>query len=106
MMGAAIMAARGALRAGIGRITIHSPRCGFNSCQTNLPEAMFEPDGNDIVITNIPQKHDYNVIAIGPGIGTHEYTVRAIESLIVAAKKPLVIDADALNCTSTAPVNA
>ena len=103
MMGAAIMAARGALRAGIGRITIHSPRCGFNSCQTNLPEAMFEPDGNDIVITNIPQKHDYNVIAIGPGIGTHEYTVRAIESLIVSAKKPLVIDADALNCIAQRP---
>ena len=86
MMGAAIMAARGALRAGIGRITIHSPRCGFNSCQTNLPEAMFEPDGNDIVITNIPQN-----------------TVRDIESLIVAAKKPLVIDADALNCIAQRP---
>ncbi|MCM1021494.1 MAG: NAD(P)H-hydrate dehydratase [Muribaculum sp.] len=103
MMGAAVMAARGALRAGVGRITVHSPRCGFNALQTGLPEAMFEHDSNDIVITNITLKHDYNVIAVGPGIGTHEYTVRAVEALISAAQKPLVIDADALNCIAQRP---
>ena len=103
MMGAAAMAAKGALRAGVGKLTVHAPRCGFNTLQTGLPEAMFEPDGNDIVITNIPQKHDYNVIAVGPGIGTHEYTAKAVESLIMAAKKPMVIDADALNCIAQRP---
>lgn len=103
MMGAAAMSARGALRAGVGKLTVHAPRCGFNTLQAGLPEAMFEPDGNDIVVTNIPQKHDYNVIAVGPGMGTHEYTVKAVESLILAAKKPMVIDADALNCIAQRP---
>ncbi len=103
MMGASLMAARGALRAGVGKITVHAPRCGFQTLQIGVPEAMFEPDINDIIITNIPQKHDYDVIALGPGLGTHDYTVHAVEALISATQKPLIIDADALNCIAQRP---
>ena len=103
MMGAAQMASLGALRSGVGKLTVHAPRCGFMPMQTAVPEAMFHADQHDIVITEISPKHDYNVVAIGPGIGTHDYTVRAVETFINTASKPMVIDADALNCIAQRP---
>ncbi len=103
MMGAAQMCGRGALRAGIGKLSIHSPRCGYTSLQTALPEAMFQADHNDLIITDINVKHEYSAIAIGPGIGTHEYTVRAVEKFINAMSKPIIIDADAINCIAQRP---
>lgn len=103
MMGAAQMAALGALRSGVGRLTVHSPRCGFMPMQTAVPEAMFHADQHDIVITEISTRHEYDVVALGPGIGTHDYTVRAVEAFINTASKPMVIDADGLNCIAQRP---
>ena len=34
MMGAAVLAAKGALRAGAGLVTVHAPRCGYQVLQT------------------------------------------------------------------------
>ncbi len=103
MLGAAQLAARGALRAGIGRLTLHVPRCGFTALQTAVPEAMVQVDHNDGGVTEISLKHDYDVVGIGPGIGTHDLTIRAVETFIHTAKKPLVIDADGLNCIAMRP---
>lgn len=103
MMGAAQMCGRGALRSGAGKLSIQGPRCGFTCLQTALPEAMFQADHNDLIITDINVKHDYSSIAIGPGIGTHEYTVRAVEKFINGATKPIIIDADAINCIAQRP---
>ena len=66
MMGAAVMGARAALRSGVGKLTVHSPRCGYNIIQTSVPEALFQADHHDIAITDITLKHDYNAVAIGP----------------------------------------
>lgn len=98
MMGAAQLCGRGALRSGIGKLTIHSPRCGYHCLQTALPEAMFQADHEDLIVTDINVKHDYSAIAVGPGLGTHEYTVRAMEKFINSMEKPIIIDADAINC--------
>lgn len=103
MLGAAQLSAKGALRSGIGRLTLHAPRCGFNALQTAVPEAMLQVDHNDGGVTEIIIKHDYDVVAIGPGIGTHDLTIRALETFIHTAKKPLVIDADGLNCIAMRP---
>ncbi len=103
MMGAAHMAALGALRSGVGKLTVHAPRSGFIPMQTSVPEAMFHADHHDIVITDISPKHEYSVVALGPGIGTHDYTVRAVETFIGTATKPMVIDADGLNCIAQRP---
>lgn len=103
MLGAAQLAAKGALRSGIGKLTIHVPRCGFTVLQTAVPEAMVQVDHNDGGLTEIPLKHDYDVVAIGPGIGIHDLTIRALETFIHNAKKPLVIDADGLNCIALRP---
>ena len=40
MMGAAVLAARGALRTGAGLVTVHAPRCGYQVLQTAALEAV------------------------------------------------------------------
>lgn len=98
MVGASVLAARGALRSGVGKLTVFGPQCSFPIVQTAVPEAMFESDDDKLRITDIRIDHEYNSIAVGPGIGTAEVTVGAVEALFQRSKKPLVIDADALNC--------
>lgn len=103
MMGAAVLSAKSALRAGAGKVTVVSPRCGFNVLQSSVPEAMFVSDKNDIVTTRINLRHEYNAVAIGPGIGTHELTVAALDDFLASTKRPVILDADALNCIAGRP---
>lgn len=100
MMGAAVMAARGSLRAGVGKTTVHTAGWGYEVIQGQVPEVMFDPDKNDAVITEIRPPHAYSAVAIGPGIGTAEPTINALDSFLKSAAVPLVLDADALNCMS------
>ncbi|MDE6192318.1 MAG: NAD(P)H-hydrate dehydratase [Muribaculum sp.] len=104
MLGAAQLAARGALRAGVGKLTVHVPRCGFTVMQTAVPEAMVQVDHNDSGITEINLRHEYDAIALGPGMGTHDLTVRAVETFVNHSTKPLLIDADGLNCIAQRPM--
>ena len=102
MMGAALLATRSALRSGCGKVTCHAPRCGYLVMQTAAPEALFEtsPD-DDVCITDIELRRDYNAVAIGPGIGTDDVTIDALEAFLKVANansRPVVLDADALNC--------
>lgn len=100
-MGAAVLSATSCLRSGAGLVTCHIPQCGYNILQTALPEAMVITDFNSSFITNVEcdlSKH--NVIGIGPGIGTAKETRTALKKLVQQYKKPLVIDADGLNCIS------
>lgn len=103
MMGAAVMCSRAALRAGAGLVTVHSARCGMQILQTSVCEAMFEPDKNDRIISDMRLHHAHNAVAVGPGIGTFDETVNALEGLLKNAGAPLVIDADALNCIAKRP---
>ncbi len=103
MMGAAVLATRGALRSGVGKVTVSSPRCGFNILQSTVPEALFAEDRNDLIITEIAPQHQYNAIAIGPGIGTHAPTVKALEDYLAGNTNPVILDADALNCIASRP---
>lgn len=103
MMGAAVMAAKAAMRAGAGLVTVHSARCGMNILQTAVPEVMFEPDRNERSITDMSIFHDHQAIAVGPGIGDFEETINALERLLKNSKSPLILDADALNCISKRP---
>jgi len=103
MMGAAVLASEGALRAGVGKLLVHSPRCGFNILQSVVPEAMYHPDKNDIIITDLNLSREYHAVGIGPGLGTADLTVMAVENLLKRYRFPIVIDADALNCISRRP---
>ncbi|MCM1162955.1 MAG: NAD(P)H-hydrate dehydratase [Muribaculaceae bacterium] len=97
MMGAAVMAARGALRSGVGKLTVHSARCGFNVLQSQVPEALFSPDKDEIVISDMTPRFTFNAIGVGPGIGLNDATRGTFETLVKSQKRPMVIDADGLN---------
>lgn len=97
MMGAAVLSARAAMRAGVGALTVHAPKCGYIVLQTSVPEAMVDMDDNDEYVSSIPRKSKM-VYAIGPGIGTDSHTIDALEQFLRQASAPVVLDADALNC--------
>ncbi|MDE5839310.1 MAG: NAD(P)H-hydrate dehydratase [Muribaculaceae bacterium] len=103
MMGAAVLAARASLKCGAGLATVHTPRTGVTILQTAVPEAMFEPDRNERVISDMSLHHTHQAVAVGPGIGTNDLTINALESLLKTCKSPLVLDADALNCIVKRP---
>lgn len=108
MMGAAVLAVEGALRAGAGKVVAHTPRCGLEIMQTSEPCAMVDCDQSQKIITQFPTDSSrYSAIAVGPGIGTSDDTLRALEKALKvrsAAGEPVVIDADALNCIAQRPM--
>jgi len=103
MMGAAILAARGALRAGIGKISVNAPKCGFQILQGQVPEALYRHNRGELNIVEIHPERDFNAIALGPGIGTSELTVKAVEDFLATTNRPVILDADALNCIALKP---
>lgn len=97
-IGAAILAARACLRSGVGLLTIHAPACGNHSLQTAVPEAMVDSDLNEMINTTIStQLNKYDTVGIGPGIGTAYDTTALVQNTISSYRKPIVVDADALN---------
>ncbi|HEY4334646.1 MAG TPA: NAD(P)H-hydrate dehydratase [Puia sp.] len=103
-MGAALLASRACLRAGSGLLTAHIPGCGYSILQTGLPEAMLTMDPDERIHTTVPEGLDkYSVVGVGPGLGQAEETVNFFHQLLQRYRKPMVIDADALNILSTHP---
>lgn len=98
-MGASVLAARAAMRAGLGLLTVHVPRNGYTVIQTAVPEAMASIDPHDEIITSLPAIQSFDTIGIGPGLGTERQTAQVVEQAF-ASGKPMVIDADALNIVS------
>jgi len=103
MMGAAVMCAKACLKSGAGLATVHSSHCGMPVVQSSVPEAMFEPDRGEHFITDMTPHHAHQAVAVGPGIGTNDKTIDALESLLKTSPAPLVLDADALNCIARRP---
>lgn len=103
MMGAAVLAARGCLRAGVGKLTVNAPKWGFQVIQTAVPEALFSYNRGDQNIAEMHPDRKFNAIAAGPGIGTNELTVKALEDFLASASQPVVLDADAINCMAIRP---
>ncbi len=100
-MGAAILSSKACLRSGVGLVTCHIPKCGYEILQTALPEAMVFTDFNSSFITKVEEDiSKFNVIGVGPGIGTATETRAALKNLFQQYKKPMIIDADGLNCIS------
>ncbi|MCE5346571.1 MAG: NAD(P)H-hydrate dehydratase [Bacteroidales bacterium] len=99
-IGASVLGARAALRTGIGLLTCHIPSCGILIIQSALPEAMVISDMNENFITDVGNTDHYSAVGVGPGIGTGPETQKAIHNLLSECKKPMVLDADALNILS------
>ena len=103
MPGAAIMAASGALRAGVGRLTAALPQACQLAFSTNLPEAMLLslPEHAAGVILKserdkISSFKGANCFLIGPGLGRHDETQELVRDLLPYIDRPTVVDADGL----------
>lgn len=104
MMGAAQLAGIGALRSGIGKLTVESPKCGYKILQSTLPDALYQYNKGDFFITELVANRPYDAIAIGPGLGTNDATIKALEDFLLSRNAPVILDADALNCIARKPV--
>lgn len=104
MMGAAVLAAKGALRSGIGKLTVSTPMCGFPIIQTSVPEALYQYAESQEFFTRIKPHYSYDAVAVGPGIGTNEATINALDDYLSTVPSPVILDADALNCIALRPL--
>jgi ADP-dependent NAD(P)H-hydrate dehydratase / NAD(P)H-hydrate epimerase len=100
--GAARMAARAALRAGAGLVTLASPRDALIVNATALTAVMVRPV--DTVVEFGEQLSDkrFNTVVIGPGAGVGQRTVDFVHTAL-AAQRRVVLDADALTSFASAP---
>ncbi|MFV0391920.1 MAG: NAD(P)H-hydrate dehydratase, partial [Paludibacteraceae bacterium] len=92
MAGAAILASKGALRAGAGLLSVHSVEENRQILQTAVPEAIF--------LTEIKNPENYTSCAFGPGIGTSNEASEILFQLLESIQSPCILDADALNIIS------
>ncbi len=103
--GAPAMAGLGSYRSGAGLVTVAVPKSALTSVATFQPELMTEPLGETesgrvrfedaAQVLEILKK--MTVLAIGPGLGTEDETVRFVKRVYNEAEVPAVVDADALN---------
>ncbi len=107
--GAAVLATRAALRAGVGLVTLAIPSSLHQICAASVPEAMTElwpeKDGaidfeRAVVERAVAGKA---AVVVGPGLGTTRAVRRTVHHLLRRADLPLVLDADALNVLAGDP---
>jgi len=102
-VGAAVMSASACMRIGAGLSTAYIPGCAYEIMQTVLPEIMVLSDNNKKYLSNAPDTSIYNSIGAGPGIGNQLSTRDALINLLKHFRKPMVLDADALNLLAAHP---
>ena len=100
--GAARLAARGALRAGAGLVTIASPReaLGVNAA-ANLA-IMVRPIDGAAELEAFLSDRRLNVVAIGPGLGVGEATCGLVLAAL-SGDRSVVLDADAITSFARDP---
>ncbi len=95
MVGAALLAARAALKLGAGRVFVGL----FNetpAVDLEQPELMLRP------AQELLKMEQLDCIAIGPGLGQSQAAWHALDA-VLARDTPLVLDADALNLVAAQP---
>lgn len=97
MAGAAILAAKACMRAGAGKVTVHTPRRNYGIMQVAVPEAVMQMDREETIFSDSVESNDFDALGIGPGIGQSENTAIALIAQIRRTQCPIVVDADALN---------
>lgn len=103
--GAAVMAARAAVRSGAGLVTAAVPAAVLPIVQGGCVEAMAValPAGEDGEIAAAAAEailaavRGKDAVALGPGLGQGEEAAAAIRQVVLALDLPLVLDADGLN---------
>lgn len=111
MVGCCVLAVKGALRSGAGLVTLAFPDVLYNALTSRLTENLFLPLDTDergffnytALPTILDSAEQADVIMIGCGIGTDYASSLITTSLLECCEKPVIFDADALNCISRCP---
>jgi len=111
--GASVLMARSCLRSGAGLVTVAAPASAQPMIAAGVPEAMTEPlpetARGTIAREALPLLEELiaarDVLAAGPGLGTDPETAAVIRDLVGATRKPMILDADALNILAADPAD-
>jgi NAD(P)H-hydrate epimerase len=103
--GAAVLAARGAVRSGAGLVTVATPAPAaawvdagsIESMTVPLPVSGAGALGEEALAAALRAAVGKSALAVGPGLGTDEETRRFVRRLVRETEGPLVLDADGLN---------
>ncbi|HJZ67336.1 MAG TPA: NAD(P)H-hydrate dehydratase [Blastocatellia bacterium] len=108
--GAACLAGEAALRAGCGLVTIATAESSQPVVASRaIPECMTEPleetnagsVAREAAERALELAAERDVVAIGPGLGSTDKSTRAfVRAVTMKRQRPMVIDADGLNCLS------
>ena len=101
--GAVVLASRACLRGGAGLLTVAAPQSAFSIIQSTVPEAMYLENKGADYLESAPDFSPFNALGLGPGMDQKEESVLVLKEALVS-RKPVVIDADALNLMATHPV--
>ena len=97
MAGAAVLATKACLRAGVGKVVVNSPRRNIPILQTAIPEAVVRSGSEETIFAETIDTDDYQAMGIGPGLGQSEQTAIALIAQLRRTQCPIVADADAIN---------
>ncbi|MBQ0050420.1 MAG: NAD(P)H-hydrate dehydratase [Bacteroidales bacterium] len=97
MAGATVLSARGCLRSGVGKLSVHMPSSNVTIMQMGVPEAVLLPSKSTRHVADVVDISMFKAIGIGPGLGMDDETKAALQQYLSLADEPLVLDADALN---------
>jgi hydroxyethylthiazole kinase-like uncharacterized protein yjeF len=100
MAGAARLAGEAALRSGAGLVSVATRPANVAALVAGRPELMCRGIETDADLNGLLERA--SVIALGPGLGQDDWARHLYKSAL-AAGKPMVLDADALNLLAEAP---
>lgn len=111
MSGAATLAAKGALRAGAGLVTVAAPASVALEIDQTVLEATTLPlaeTGRGTIETSaidavLERAESVDAVALGPGLSRDAETVEFVHKLVGELSKPLVLDADGINAFAGNP---
>jgi hydroxyethylthiazole kinase-like uncharacterized protein yjeF len=100
--GAARLAARGALRAGAGLVTLASPHEALPINASESLAVMVRPVDGAAELARFLADRRLNAIALGPGLGVNQATCDLVLAAL-SGERAVVLDADAITSFAEAP---
>lgn len=108
MPGAPVLAAKAALRSGVGLVTAAFPESLYTTMSLKLTEALLMPLkenesgtlSKECILDLLEELDKYTAVVIGCGLSVNEDTKAVVEAVIENSKVPVVIDADGINIIS------
>lgn len=105
MTGAAVIAAKAAVRSGVGLLTCAFPESAYAALTAHLVDPLFLPLPENeegmlsgaCVTALVKAAEPCSAILIGCGIGRGKETAAVVSQLVHTARCPLIIDADGIN---------